>query len=215
MSFGAYDGFVSKFIEHWTRPSFWKFWEPSLLSHSTAVLTVDEKTIADLLARKDKEGRPILNPPRIDKAPPRVVLIESTILSDKKGVQVNWASERIADYPGRVYGFPLSAESQRKFDVTRFTEFMLSIIGRPYDKVLIAHLLFDKFNVVPSREDWDAMICSECVAAGYKVGGILPANLNSSEVTPQRLPEFRLWAADYFQLRGKPKDIKRYNTRTF
>lgn len=206
MGFGT-GGFVSGFIKFWTRPNWWRVWDWSPLSHWATILTLDERLIADLIARK------LLSPPRIDQAPPRVVLIESTILAEKHGVQVNWASERVADYPGRVYLFPLSSQSQRRLNQKRFTDFMISCVGRPYDKVLIAHLLFDRFDLVPSREDWEAFVCSENGAASLKIGELLPANLNTSEVTPQRMAEFALWSDTYYQLKGKPKDVKKYNSR--
>jgi hypothetical protein len=95
------DGFVSNFIQYWTRPCWWKIWEWSRLSHWATVLTLDERIISTLIA----QGH--LKPPRNNNHYPRVVLAESTVLNDKHGVQVNWASERIADYNGSVYVFPL------------------------------------------------------------------------------------------------------------
>jgi hypothetical protein len=195
---GAYDGFVSKFIKFWTR---------SELSHWATVLTLNEELIAKLI------GEGLLSPPKIDKAPPRVVLVESTILSDKNGVQVNWASERTESYPGRVWWLPLSYKSRKGFNEKKFTEFMLSMIGRPYDKALIAHLLFDKLQLIPAREDWNETVCSELGAAGMKLGDLLPANLNSSEIVPQRMAEYRLWSENYYQLHGKAREIRKYNSR--
>jgi hypothetical protein len=196
--FGASGGFLSSFIKFWTR---------SALSHCSTVLTLDEALIADLIAKG------FLVPPKTVKPGNRVVLVESTILSNKDGVQVNWASERIAEYPGSAWWLPLSQESREIFDTARFSKFMVGLIGHPYDKQLIGHLLFDKLHLVPARKNWDKMICSECGSAGYKVAGILPMNLNSSEVVPQRMAEYRLYRENYYQVRGKAQEIRRYNDR--
>lgn len=164
-----------------------KFWTRSQVSHWATVLEVCE-------------------PDR------RVKLVESTILSGRGGVQINYASDRIKEPGIRVWWLPLSNKSRRKLDPIKFTEFMLAQVGKPYDKVLISHLLFDKLNLIPARENWDAFICSELGSAGAKAGGLLPLNINTSEVTPQRMCEYHLWADDYFQVAGSPKKIRGYNT---
>jgi hypothetical protein len=188
IAFGGH-GFVSNFIKHWTRPSFWKFWQDSPLSHWATVL------------RMDSEGR--------------VYLIESTQLNEKNGVQVNLASTRIEQYDGIVFWLPLAQKQHDKFDHKRFNEFMQALDKKqiPYDDMLIAHLLFDRFNLFQSKEDWSKFICSELGAAIGKSANILPLNLNTSEVTPQRMAEFDIWGSIYYQLKGKDRRIDRYSSR--
>ena len=167
---------------------FIKFWTRSPISHWATVIEA-------------------LEPER------RIKLIESTMLNGKNGVQINYASERIKEKGIRCWWLPLSVESRRKLKPAKFTRFMLAQVGKPYDKHLIAHLLFDKLNLFAAREDWDAFICSELGSAGAKAGGLLPLNTDTSEIVPQRMCEFRLWARDHFQIAGSPKEIRGFNSR--
>jgi hypothetical protein len=165
-----------------------KLWTDSEVSHWATVLEVNE-------------------PDR------RIKLIESTTLNGKDGVQINYASERIASYEGRVWWLPLSIESKRRLNAKSFTEFMLAQVGKPYDKILIAHLFFDKFQLIPARENWHSFICSELGAAGAKASGLLPLNIDSAEITPQSMCEFMLWESNYYQIKGSSREIRKYNTK--
>lgn len=185
--FGGKGLIPSGVIRYWTRPYFWKPWHLAVGSHWATVLDVEEPAH-------------------------RVRLIESTTLNGKSGVQINYASERIAGYDGSVYYLPLSRAVRERMDHADFTRWCLEQEGKSYDKVLIAHLFLDRFNLFSSRESWNSFDCSEIGSGAAKVSGMLPANINSSEVTPQKMCEFRIWAPHYYQLKGKAREIDKFNT---
>jgi hypothetical protein len=199
VGFGA-GGFVSWMIRLWTR---------SALSHWSVIFTVSPDE-AQWLTENGIKGCPYLEKPQKERAGDRIVLIESTMLNDKKGVQVNWASERIEHYDGLAWWFELHPQYRSKLDYGRFKAFGLKCLGLPYDKVLILHDLFDPLGWIPSRENWNAMICSEFGAAIYKESGVIPTNINSSDQTPQSMAEFAMWSGVY-QLKGKSKEIRNFS----
>ncbi len=213
VSMGA-GGFVSTVIKAWSRPNFLKFWEWSRLSHWAQILTVSAELSEWLVTHiSPRTEKPYLSKPRKDRPGDRVVLIESTMMTGMDGVQCHWMSERVEDYHGSVYYHPLEYARQAALDLQKYTQFGLKCVGIPYDKVLIAHDLFDPLGLIPSREDWDAFICSEFGPAMLKAGGVLPLNFNTSDQTPQSMAELGLWGPDYYQLKGKTKEIEKINTR--
>jgi hypothetical protein len=195
---GAQGGFVSEAIKFFTR---------STLSHWAQVFTAS----AELSTWLVDQG--YLDAPRRDRKGDRLILIESTIMTGRNGVQVNWASDRINDYHGRVYWLPLNPYRRSLLVKDKYEAFGLKCLGLPYDKVLIAHDAFDLFHIIPSRENWESFICSEFGAAILKVSGALPANLNTSDQTPQSMAEAKIWNSDYFQVSGCKKEIRNFNTK--
>jgi len=76
----------------------------------------------------------------------------------------------------------------------------------------------DTFDHIPglrlltlNEEDFSKFFCSELVAAGLKKGEVL-SKINSSEVTPTDLCMFNIYGDNYFQLKGKSRVIKGYNS---
>jgi hypothetical protein len=61
-----------------------------------------------------------------------------------------------------------------------------------------------------NQEDFDAFFCSELATAALRAGGVIET-INPSEVTPINLCSFKLFAEDYYQLKGRRKEIDNYN----
>ena len=101
-------------------------------------------------------------------------------------------SRRVMDYSksgGRVWWFPLSKNSRRKFDAEAFRSECLRHDGVAYSlKQALMSVLAVRSNPVSHR-----LICSSSVALAYKEAGILPTDLNHSEATPQDLVRAKLW----------------------
>jgi len=126
----------------------------------------------------------------------RVMVMESTSLDGKKGVQMNRLSKRIGDYNGHVWWFPLSERRREKLDVMAFWKFLWAQDGKKYD-YLQAPMSATLFW---AREDFGRLFCSELVAGAYEAGGILP-NVNASEITPDDLAHMRMYKRGYHQIK--------------
>jgi hypothetical protein len=149
-----------------------------------------------------------------------VMIIESTTLSGKKGVQVNPASERIAEYGGSVWWLPLSDDTRQRTRWDRFVTFLRLYETNqiPYDYRQCLRMAWAPLTHVPglgflrNHEDLSKVYCSELVAAALEFSDGLPPGYNCSDVSPQDLCELGLYR-DCVQLTGKPQTIRRFNTR--
>jgi hypothetical protein len=118
----------------------------------------------------------------------RVMVMESTSLDGKKGVQMNRLSKRVDEYNGHVWWFPLADKDRDKLNIQRFWNFLWAQDGKKYDywQAPMSATLFW------AREDFGRLFCSELVAGAYEAGGILP-KINASEVTPDELCRMRMY----------------------
>lgn len=125
---------------------------------------------------------------RINEGANRVMVHESTSLRGTKGVQTNRLSQRIQEYNGKVYWYPLSPKSRRCLDLQRFWEFLWEQDGKPYDfwQAPMSATLFC------AREDFGKLFCSELVAGAWEAGGLLK-RVNASEKTPDDLCKMNLF----------------------
>jgi hypothetical protein len=110
-------------------------------------------------------------------------LIESTSLGDGfAGVQINRMSQRVEQYKGGIYWYPLRDDVRAKFDSKAFFDFMLAQNRKPYDSI---QAVFSAIDFVPeSKEDFSKLFCSELVAEGYERATIIEP-VNASEQTPK------------------------------
>lgn len=116
-----------------------------------------------------------------------LLVLESTTLSGKKGVQVNLLSERIQGYKGCIALRTLSRPiSQSMSDSLR--TFRAEIKGRPYEKS-VWNLLGSIFNRVKGREDLSSLFCSELAAEAYQRMGLLTEDRPSDKYTPADFSE--------------------------
>lgn len=140
-------------------------------------------------------------------------IIQSTEYNGFMGVQINRLSSVISDYDGNVWWLPLGADVREKLDLKKFYDFLIHQAGKPFDICDSAELMFDTFTHrnPDIKEDFRKFFCSELVVAGLEAGGALPA-VDSSDITPADLCKLKIYAGDYYQLKGGDQEIKRYNT---
>lgn len=136
-------------------------------------------------------------------------IIESTTLDNYSGVVVNRLSNRLREYDGDVWWLPLKKEFREKAKGKEAYQWMKKQKGKPYDtrQAIGSGLDF----LINNKEDFSKLFCSELISAFYEKVGIID-EINSSEVTPIDLCMFNLYEKDYYQLKGKKKEIKGYNT---
>lgn len=148
-------------------------------------------------------------------------IIDST---SRQGVAISRLQDRFDQYDGDVWWLPLRHElRQERFRYEAFHTFLRSQQGKTYDHAQAAGSAIDFFDNVQlpfglrgpgyNTEDFEEFFCSELVAAGLKAGGVLPADLNASEVTPIDICCWQIFAPDYYLMKGKPiKEISGYNS---
>ncbi len=119
---------------------------------------------------------------------------------------------------GEIWWLPLRKEIYDKMDKKIYHDFLIHQKGKEYDIAQAIKSAIDTFDNVPlirtathNNEDFARFFCSELVAAALEESGAIP-NLNASEVTPIDLCCFDIFRSNYFQLKGKPKEIRGYNS---
>ena len=145
-------------------------------------------------------------------------IIESTSLNGFSGVTISRLSDRLYSYKGEIWWLPLSAKTRKKLDNKNFYNFLLHQDRKEYDMPQAVKSALDALDEIPiignlthNVEDFSRFFCSELVAAGLEAGGAI-ASLNSAEVTPVDLFRFNIYAADYYQIKGRARNINGYNT---
>jgi len=145
----------------------------------------------------------------------RVRIAEATSLNSVSGVQFNYLSERLAEYPGRAWWLPLNPRTRRQLNIDTMLDYMDAQDGRPYDFKGIAAFLCRPIPGI-GEIPWlhhgaaKAFFCSEYIVSGFKEGG-LPIGIESDEVSPQTLCRLPLYDKQV-QLIGKPLEIRPFNT---
>ncbi|WP_320171227.1 hypothetical protein [Maridesulfovibrio sp.] len=151
-------------------------------------------------------------------------VIESTSLNDFNGVSISRLSDRLTDYEGDVWWLPLrkdlcmDVEAQEKF-----YDFLFDKAKRRvrYDTPQAIKSALDALDQLPfethgptyNKEDFSKFFCSELVAAGLEIAGVV-GSVNASEVTPIDLCRWGIFEEDYYQLKVDKdlKEITRFNT---
>ena len=132
----------------------------------------------------------------------RVMVMESTTLNGKRGVQINRMSRRLEQYKGNVWWLPLSPAVREGADWAAFWDFLYKQDGKDYGtKAAIKSAI-----PILGKEHFDKWFCSSLVAAAHEASGVLP-DINSAEVTPEDLVNMRIYAPKYFQIKGKARPI--------
>ena len=123
----------------------------------------------------------------------RVEIIESTSLVDLpdahtgeviKGVQRQMLSQRMDMYKGQVYWQPLNVKLGIAEQARMFSWLYCKWASKTkYDGVgaVIAGVDIIGLELEP---DFSTLFCSEMVAEGYRLAGLLPKDYNASEATP-------------------------------
>ena len=126
-----------------------------------------------------------------------LLLFESTTLGDWPcaitgyvidGTQAHTLAFILSRYEGRAYHYPLHRPLY-KAESRRLTEFLLSTIGTPYDKMGALRAAGVGVSWIESlfrSQDLSSIFCSEWVAAAYSHLGLHPDD-NVSRWNPNRL----------------------------
>lgn len=151
----------------------------------------------------------------------RVRVLESTSLKvdghKVLGVQSHFLSDRIDSYRGRVWIAKLCMLNRRVVDANldRAREFIEDMRGRRYDFWQMFREGWKQAGLprlFPLQENYNRLYCSELVAAFLKHLGILPHRVNPSSVSPGALAAFSIYNPILFQVSGKHKDLRHFNT---
>jgi len=134
------------------------------------------------------------------------------------GVQCRALGRRAESYDGMMWWLPLNADARTRFDPEKFTEFLQSAKVKKYDMPQAIRAVLDLIDDNPffdlttyNQKDFNEFFCSELAAAALQAAGVIQ-NINPSEVTPSDLCTFDIFAAEYFQMRGRRKEIDGYNS---
>jgi hypothetical protein len=145
-------------------------------------------------------------------------IIESTSLNGFSGVTISRLSDRIELYDGEIWWFPLGDSIRQKMNMKKFYDWLLHQEHKLYDMPQAINSALDALDKIPllgrathNTEDFSKFFCSELVAAALEQSGAI-SHINSSEVTPVDLCMFSIYKQDYYQLKGKDKPIKGYNS---
>ncbi len=147
------------------------------------------------------------------------LVMESTVSKQHRGVMINKLCKRVKDYEGDIWWLPLSNEARATFvqNQQKFTEFMLAQQNKSYDYFQLFGASIDRYDNHPvlgrityNEEDISRWFCSELVASGLGVAGIINA-VNVSEVTPIDICQFTIYQQRYLQIKGERKPITGFN----
>ncbi len=167
----------------------------------------------------------VLQTRAIDEETDRIFnqIIESAAINDFSGVSVSRFSDRINLYDGELWWLPLKKEVRdNSFDGKKFFNFLFNQARqrKPYDLPQAITSAIDVLDTLPfgingpgyNREDFSKFFCSELVAAGLQIAGVVE-NINSSEITPIELCRWSIYEDHYYQLKGESsKEISRFNS---
>ena len=136
-------------------------------------------------------------------------VIESTSLKGCSGVFRSRLSDRVEGYDGEIWWLPLAKPLH---DSSAFFDFLMAQDRKPYDMAQAVGSALDAFDRITggNREDFSKFFCSELVAAAFEAAGVVPA-INASEVTPIDLCRMKIYAPDYYLLKGDEVEISRFN----
>ena len=164
----------------------------------------------------------VLNTSKMDDCTDNEVLFMEATLADKKVVISNF-TEKINSFDGNIWHLPLKRTLRLEmFKQEELDTFLSAQLHKPYDTIQAFKSAIDFSDHFPAvekgltynEEDFELMFCSELVAGGLEVSGIV-GEINASEVTPIEICSWNIFEAHYFQLKGdSPQTIEPYNITT-
>ena len=82
--------------------------------------------------------------------------------------------------------------------------------GYDYSDMKFAGLdKLDRFLITKNKENWSQLFCSELVAAGFEHSGIIPKEMNTSEMSPPDIIKLKIFNPVYYQIKDfKYKAVK-------
>jgi hypothetical protein len=141
-------------------------------------------------------------------------IIKSTVKEDKSGVIVSRLSRAVEHYSGEIWWLPLHEKVRAKLNFDKYFDWLNKQEGKKYDMGQLIPCALDILGpLTHTQEDYEKLFCSELVVGALKAGGVVPKKLNASEVTPDDLMSWDIYANTYIQPKGKRTESKALNTR--
>lgn len=141
-------------------------------------------------------------------------IIESTVKEDKSGVIVSRLSRAVQYYTGEIWWLPLHEKVRAQLNLDKYFDWLGQQEGKKYDMGQLIPCALDFLGpLTHTQEDYEKLFCSELVVGALKAGGVVPKKVNASEVTPNDLMSWNIYANSYAQLKGKRTEIKALNSR--
>ena len=130
---------------------------------------------------------------------------EGDMYPEREGVIISQFSNSIPFYKGDIWIARLAADVRKKADIEKMKAFLQEQVGKGYDYQNMPKAGFDfldRIGITRSEENLSQMFCSELVAAGLKVAGILPEDINVSEVSPADIVKYKIFEPTYYQIKA-------------
>ena len=145
---------------------------------------------------------------------------EGDMYPEREGVIISQFSNSIPFYKGDIWIARLAADVRKKANIERMKAFLQEQVGKGYDYHDMPKAGFDfldRIGITRSEENLSQMFCSELVAAGLKAAGILPEDINVSEVSPADIVKYKIFEPTYYQIKAfnyKAIKLPNFNTVT-
>ena len=143
---------------------------------------------------------------------------EGDMYPEREGVIISQFSNSIPFYKGDIWIARLAADVRKKADIEKMKVFLKEQVGKGYDYHNMPKAGFDfldRIGITRSEENLSQMFCSELVAAGLKAAGILPEDINVSEVSPADIVKYKIFEPTYYQIKAfdyKAIKLPHFNT---